>query len=84
MKLMRAFAASLRNNNMKLLAKLAMLANRREVKIVPRLLQSSRRVPSEVGVEDISGSAMIVVVLVYLNHRVLSWVILENCNIQFH
>jgi len=46
MKLMRGFAASLRNNNMKLLAKLAMLANRREVKIVPRLLQSRRGVSS--------------------------------------
>ena len=73
-------AVALRNTDLKLLACLAMLAYRRKEKIVPRLLQSNIGVPSEVRLEDISGRAITVILLVYMHHGVEPGLVLETCN----
>lgn len=70
-------------SNHKLLACLAMLANGREEKIVPRLVQRNTGVPFEVGVDSIFGRAASVVLLGYLNHRIQPRIVLENCNAMF-
>jgi len=62
------------------LACLTTLSNRAEEIIVPRLVQSNTGVPSEVCVDGIFDSAIIIVIFVYLNNGAHPRVVVENCN----
>lgn len=68
------------NFNPKFLACLTTLSNRAEEIIVPRLVQSNSGVPSEVCVDSIFDSAIIIVIFVYLNNGAHPRVVVENCN----
>jgi len=78
MKLIRGFGL-ISNNDMKLYTIFAMLANRREEIIVTRLIQNNRGIAVDEGADNSHGCAILIIFLIYHNHRVQTWMVLENC-----
>lgn len=78
MKLIRGFGL-ISNSDVKLYASFAMLANWREEIVFTGLLQTNKGVAGGVAFENILGRAIVVIVLIYPNHSVQPWMVLEHC-----